>query len=99
MGRLDVVIRVWMVSLSRYNSKMLPEVHVPSLRFSAVACSFALDCFDGFCNNSWGITMTHFHAMGRRADLLVQAFIKRVTSRIKSFPALPDGSLKRFFRQ
>ena len=41
----------------------------------------------------------HFQDIGRRADLLVHDFRRRVISLMKSLPALPDGNLKRFLRQ
>ena len=41
----------------------------------------------------------HFQDIGRRADLLVHDFRRRVISLMKSLPALPDGNLNRFLRQ
>ena len=59
-------------------------------------CSLLFEVADGFCRIKVGSTIKAFKATEFRSEFELNCFIQNVSSSIKAFPALPDGTLKIF---
>ena len=88
---------VWIALHSDIRVSNCPFSHSSNRLLRQSVWSLALKLYFGFC--SAGIIITAFKAILHRNDSFVQLSSKCVVSRIKSFPTLPDGIKKRFFRQ
>ena len=73
-----------------------PCLHRFSLRSIAALCSLLLEEADGFCRIKVGSTIKAFKATEFKSEFELNCFIEKVSSSIKAFPALPDGTLKIF---
>ena len=69
-----------------------PFLHRLNLRSIAALCSLLLEVADGFCRMKAGSTIKAFKALDANSNF--NCFIQIVSSSIKAFPALPDGTLK-----
>ena len=73
-----------------------PCLHRFNLRSIAALCSLLLEVADDFCRIKVGSTMKAFKATEFRSEFELNCFIQNVSSSIKAFPDVPDGTLKIF---
>ena len=86
----------WMNLTSFSRRSKSPCLHRFNLRSIALLCSLLLKVADGFCRMRGGSTIKAFKTTEFRSEFELNCLIQKVSSSIKAFPALPDGTLKIF---